>query len=147
MARLAIGDRAPNVVFPDDHGPRTLIEVATPVILTIAPSSKRGSQPLVQYLRFHGESIPILAPNDADVASAYGVVGETAVFVVSGGTIIWCHTSGGPFVDLTSPSPSGLTTREFVAALVAASMASTLVPPALAAPAPPASARVTRACE
>jgi xanthine dehydrogenase YagT iron-sulfur-binding subunit len=82
----------------------------------------------------------VLAPIDDDVASAYGVLGDAAVFAVSAGTVIWRHIGGEPLFERTAPNPAGLTRREFVATLLAASLASTLAPSASASPAPPASA-------
>src|SRR5262249_14907061 len=122
MAALAIGDAAPDFFFIDDAGQRCALTDldGTPIILTLTPG-RPAAEPL-QRLTFHGESVSLLSPADSEVARAYGVFGQPAVFVVSGGTIVWRATRVDGFVQ---PHAADLTRHEFVAAMLAASLAAT----------------------
>jgi xanthine dehydrogenase YagT iron-sulfur-binding subunit len=95
------------------------------VILVFGSGDGGRTQPAFQQLMFDGERVPVVVPRDGSIATAYGLDGELALFVVSErGRILWRHTSAGEPASLPSRH-SGLTRREFVAAMLAASVAAT----------------------
>jgi xanthine dehydrogenase YagT iron-sulfur-binding subunit len=71
-----------------------------------------------------------MAPADERTARAYGVGDDAAVFVFSGGKILWSHTLGDARTQPRPPSSAHLTRREFLAVLAAASIAATVWSPA-----------------
>ncbi len=86
---------------------------------------RNPTQPVLQYLMFQDERIPVLVPGDANVGQLYGVDQQAAVFVVDArGKIAWRHAAeDGP----PSPPPAtGLHRREFIVLMLAASVAATL---------------------
>jgi len=129
---LGIGDSAPDFVFNDATGQeRAFADFhATPAILLLTPGSRSAEQPALQHLTFRGESIPVMAPADERTARAYGVGDDAAVFVISGGKILWSHTLGDARTQPRPPASAHLTRREFLAVLAAASIAATVWSPA-----------------
>jgi xanthine dehydrogenase YagT iron-sulfur-binding subunit len=129
MAAIPVGALAPEFSAVDQHGRhRALAEFrGTPVIVAFAPPSQRGAQPLLQQLTFQGECFPVLAPTEVAVAQAYGVADTFALFVVSGdGAIVWHDAAGGDSARPPAPSRDhGLSRREFMATMLAASIAVT----------------------
>ena len=127
MTALAIGSGAPDFTFDDDSGRhRRLSQFSgSPVILVFGTGDSGREQPAFQQLTFEGERVPVVVPRGASIETAYGVDGQLALFVVSErGRILWRHTSGDE--PASPPSAhSGFTRREFVAAMLAASVAAT----------------------
>ncbi len=139
MTSKGPGDPAPDFAFTDAEGHHHTLGglQGTPVILMLLPASSRGTQPVLQRVTFRGESIPVLAPLDEAASRSYGVNGAAAVFVVSRGRIVWSK-AGRHVVSEGAAAPSALTRREFIAALLAASISATVTSTASAAHASPA---------
>jgi xanthine dehydrogenase YagT iron-sulfur-binding subunit len=128
MAVLPIGSPAPEFSFVDETGRHSLAEFrGAPAIIAFAPAEHRARQPALQHLTFEGERLPVLAPIEQRVAERYGVGTRFAVFVItSSGAVAWRHAAGeGDLMPLESSTASGLSRREFVAAMLAASVAAT----------------------
>jgi xanthine dehydrogenase YagT iron-sulfur-binding subunit len=128
MAVPQVGSPAPDLTFPDEHGStRALTELrGTPVVLVFA-DSPAGNGPAIQQLMFEGEQLPVITPGDPAAARAYGVAHTFAVFVVSaGGTIAWRHMAADGAVLPPPPPSAGPSRREFLATMLAASVAAGL---------------------
>ncbi len=124
MSTLQLGTRAPDFSIVDEAGGTCALADfrGRPVVVALLPAARRNGQPALQHLTFDGERLPVLAPADEHVASLYGAGNHPAVFVVDGrGLIAWRHAGdGAPPV----PTP-GLSRRDFLAAMLAASLAAT----------------------
>ena len=128
MSAIPIGAPAPEFSFADETGAHSLGEFrGTPVILVFVPAEQRATEPILQHLTFEGEQLPVLTVRDESVPRHYGVETQFAVFLVaSNGTIAWRHAADtGALIPLSSSTGSGLSRREFVAAMLAASVAAT----------------------
>jgi xanthine dehydrogenase YagT iron-sulfur-binding subunit len=124
-----VGERAPDFAFQDESTRRSLAELrGTPVIVTFAAAEPHRRQPMLQYVTIEGERLVVVAPDTASVADRYGVRGLAAVFVVSSrGEIVWRFVRREAAAESIEPSsPSGLSRRDFIAAVFAASIAATL---------------------
>jgi xanthine dehydrogenase YagT iron-sulfur-binding subunit len=139
MKALGIGISAPDFLFDDQGGARSLAEFrGSPVVLTFAPPERRTGGAVLQHLRFEGERLPVLALASEGIARLYGVSDQFAVFVVSAsGAIVWRHAADdGVIPPPESSSASGLSRREFVAAMLAASVAASFASRTLSAASP-----------
>src|SRR5438477_7443452 len=128
MSAIPIGAPAPEFAFDDEKGAHSLGDFrGTPVIVVFPPAEQRATQPVLQHLMFEGEQLPVLTVADETVSRQYGVEKQFAVFLIaSSGTIAWRHAADtGALIPLSSATGSGLSRREFVAAMLAASVAAT----------------------
>ncbi len=128
MNALTIGTAAPDFSFVDEAGPHALADFrGAPVILAF-PRGVGRRQPALQYLTVEGERIAVILPADESVAGRYGVAERFGVFVISGnGSIAWRHVGDDETVNPpVSRASSGVDRREFLAAMLAASLAVTL---------------------
>ena len=135
MTALEIGASAPDFSFDDEAGSRSLAEFrGSPIILAFAPPERRTDGPVLQHLTFEGERLPVLALESDRIAQLYGVSRQFAVFVVAGdGAIAWRHAADdGMILPPASSSATGLSRREFVAAMLAASVAASFASRTLA---------------
>ncbi len=133
-----IGDRAPDFSFTDATRPghcRSLADFRGAAVIVAFAGAQRARQPVLQQLTFQGEPMVVLTPEDDAVAARYGVAARAALFVIGGnGVIVSRHVSGSDEPAWpTSPLPSGLSRREFMAAMLAAAMAAGLGKSAAAA--------------
>jgi xanthine dehydrogenase YagT iron-sulfur-binding subunit len=137
----AIGAPAPDISFADEEGSiHTLAEFrGAPVILVFAGAERQDAR-VVQQLMFEGEQLLVITPGGETAARAYGVSEELAVFVIAaGGTVAWRHTAAdGAVIPFPHAAP-GLSRREFMAAVLAASVAASFASAAEGA-APPGGA-------
>jgi len=113
-----VGSPAPEFSCTADGRDYTIADFrGTPVIVAFA-SRMAAPQPVLQHLAFDGERLPVVTPTDDRVARLYGVHARTAVFVIgTAGDVVW-H-------DAVSAARE-LTRREFVASMLAASIAASL---------------------
>src|SRR5438067_13167417 len=126
MPALSVGACAPNFSFADGTRQYSLDEFrGAPVILAFAPPGGAARQPVLQHLTFEGERLAVLAPHDDALALEYGIRNQFAVFVIgSNGQIAWRQTPEDSGADaFPGSATSGLSRREFLAAMFAASMA------------------------
>jgi xanthine dehydrogenase YagT iron-sulfur-binding subunit len=116
---------APDFAFSDGSDPGSLAALrGGPVVVVCTSSSGSG----VQYLSLDGERFPIVSPSRDDATHLYGADGGASVFLVdSAGVIAWRHCAAdarrAPSIDDVA---AGLSRREFLAAMVAASLAAAL---------------------
>jgi xanthine dehydrogenase YagT iron-sulfur-binding subunit len=135
MSFLAPGDVAPDFLFQDDAGERSLSTLrGTPVIVALLRPVPPEPQPVLQELVLDGERVLVLASRDETVAECYGAGSESALFLIgTSGYIVWSWSGTEPRVAEPLMSP-GLSRREFVAAVFAASLAATFAGASCGAP-------------
>jgi xanthine dehydrogenase YagT iron-sulfur-binding subunit len=126
MSFPARGDVAPDFPFHDGSRSRSLGELrGTPVIVTLRRPEPHEPQPILQELFLEGERVLVLSSSDDTIAERYGVRSESALFLIAAsGHVVWSWLGDGSTVPepLTSSGPSR---REFVASVLAASLAAT----------------------
>jgi xanthine dehydrogenase YagT iron-sulfur-binding subunit len=125
-----LGDAAPDFSFTDRTGRRSLAEFrGTPAIVVFRKRQPDHEQPVVQYVEVADERILVMTPVDRGAAALYGAESTLTVFVVDGGgRIAWRHAVASGPLPAARPAPdtSELSRREFVATLLAASIAASL---------------------
>src|SRR5438105_3559594 len=129
MSFVEIGARAPAFSFHDTDGTAHSLEEfrGEPLIVILAAGGDRAQpQPPLQRLTFDDEQLSVIAAS-GDVARQYGVTDGMAAFVVGrDGMIVWRQAAdGGTPAAPPSSNGSGLTRREFVATILAASLVAT----------------------
>ena len=136
MVPLHIGSTAPDVVVVDEHEQRHALRELRggPAIVILVEPAAPSAQPSFQQLTIEGETVPVLASSDVRARADYGVDATPAIFVVSEtGTILWRDTHSLDQARLRSdPAARDQTRREFIATMLAASVAATFEPAATA---------------
>src|SRR5437879_204400 len=136
MALPEIYGSAPDFPFLDETGAvRSLTEFhGAPVVIAFTPAEPARSQPTLQRITIENEQLPLITPADHRVAERYGVTDRVAVFVVGAdGTLVWRYISDGGAPLPPASDQSGLSRREFIAAMLAASIAARFASNATAA--------------
>jgi len=128
MPGLPIGTPAPDFAFSNAGTQHSLAELrGEPVIIAFAPNHGQGAAPALQHLSFEDEQLTILTVSDESIACRYGVCNSTGVVVVGGnGAVAW-HYTAGQGADIPQPTATaGVSRREFLSVVFAASIAATL---------------------
>jgi len=125
MSLLRPGDTAPDFVFHDGTRQRAASTLrGTPVIVAFRRPEPPGPQPVLQELLLDGEHVFVLTLRDDTIARSFGVGPESALFLIGGsGRIVSCWSGSEPIRE-PAMSP-GLSRRDFVASVFAASLAAT----------------------
>jgi xanthine dehydrogenase YagT iron-sulfur-binding subunit len=152
---LAVGAPAPAFCVADDRGHEYASSgfEGHPLIVVLSPSRPGGRHAGYQELTLEDESIPVLSVADDAFAQQFGVESQSAVFMVdSAGIIRWRQSTingtNGTIAALPADDSSHLSRRDFLASMVAASLAAALTPrPASAAPATAVAAETTHASQ
>jgi xanthine dehydrogenase YagT iron-sulfur-binding subunit len=126
MAAIRIGTSAPDFSFVDSAATRSLAQFRGSNVIVAFTHHAQRTQPVLQFLTFEGERVPVVAPTDESVARLYGVNQHPAVFVIdAGGTIAWRHAlEDGD--SIPQPAVTNWSRREFITVMLAASIAATL---------------------